>query len=183
MKRFSIYITIVFFLSLLLQANQDVCKKDDIHVRVETAMMNETQTRHEVLSSRIWGDERVPMYWNTKQTIPLESIAILWREACWYGFAKQWWIKDNVFFILEEPDWNGQPFYILHLYAIQNDSLLKISDLRLYGLGDSAINEENVRYKNNELQFHIDGYQQIIIKLENVSCEAREIIFKKIKTE
>jgi len=156
----------------------------NISDRVDKIMENSPKTRDDVLRNRIWGDDRVPVFWEeARQKIRLEDLPLLWREASWYGLAIRWWADGECFYIFEEPGWLGHPYFILHIYEYRDNSeFVKIAKLGLRGLGDDGIFKGEVAVEQGKVIFRKKGWQTDAIELEGKQAPAagvRKVTFKK----
>ncbi len=142
-------------------------EQQNLAQHINDAMDGTPQTREAVLDNRIWGDERPAQYWQTGASVPLADIPTLWREACWYGRAKAWWVgEDNCFYILEEPAWCGLPVFKLHVYACGEGEVsvfLPVASFVLKGLKDDGLAAGDVRTEGGKVTFSRAGYAPIVV--------------------
>lgn len=135
-------------------------------------MEGSPRTRDEVIKNRIWGDEREPELWGTGKEIPLNELPTLWREACWYAFAKWWWTtNDGQLFFIMEDNWNSKPVYDLHVYKLSSNKkeFFPLGTIKLKGLKDNGIAEDAVIYTDGTIIFSPNGYLPIKQKIEDFS--------------
>jgi len=175
-----------------------VCRTENEEIRIDEIMAGASSKREEVLDemSRVWSDDREPVYWGTGKAVPPKDLPLLWRESCWYcacdergnvcWLSKWWWTtKDNKLFIPVSSAWNGMPVYDIFVYKLNDayDEFVPHGIIRMRGLrelGDDGFGEDAIIYKDGLMIFSPERYEPIELNIDELSLDRmKEIRFVK----